>query len=432
MTAATLTRVSVERRDLERYVDAAGEEAVARVRDAARPLVGARVLHVSSTPYGGGVAEHLRSHVPLMEDLGVAAEWAVIDPSDGFSAITKALHNGLQGLDVAWNAEMEGVYADVLRAHAVGFDGDWDAVVVHDPQPAALLTALDDLGDGHRDAAWVWRCHIDLTSARPDVWAFMLPAVRAHDVSVWTMDQFVPDSLGDQPVAVFPPGIDPLAEKNADVADGFVDRACRAHGLDPDRPLVLQVSRFDRWKDPTGVIEAFAMVREDVPDAQLALVGSMAADDPEGPGQWERAHRAAELVPSVHLLADLDDRVVNALQRAADVVVQKSIREGFGLTVSEALWKGRPVVGGRAGGITLQVRDGVDGFLVDSVEEAAARIAEVVGDADLGRRLGESGRRRVRERFLVTAELEEYLRLLSSLLLEGDPSEPGWISRQAD
>jgi trehalose synthase len=410
MPSSSLQRVPVPDRQIDAYARAAGEEAVDRIRALGDALAGSRVLHINSTPYGGGVAEHLASHIPLLRDLGVDAEWWVLDVDEEFMAVTKAMHNGLQGLDVDWNAAMERTYLDTVAAHAPTFAGDWDVVVVHDPQPAALLSFLDEVGDQHRRARWLWRCHIDLTTAQADVWEFLRPHIARHDASIWTMDQFVPGSLDGGEVRVFPPGLDPLAEKNADIPDSFLRSACRAHNIDPARPLVLQVSRFDRWKDPLGVMEAFKAVRGAVPEAQLVLVGSMAADDPEGPAYWEAANRAAAEIPDVLLLADVEDRVVNALQRSATVVVQKSIREGFGLTVAEALWKGRPVIAGRAGGITLQVRDGVDGYLVDSVDEAATRIIELLGDPARADRMGAAGRELVRERFLVTRELEDYLR----------------------
>ncbi|HEX2042210.1 MAG TPA: glycosyltransferase [Acidimicrobiales bacterium] len=414
MEPRRLSRVDIGDKELADYAEAVGAEALERVRVLADQLRGARILHISSTPYGGGVAEHLSSQVPLLRDLGIEVDWRVLELEDRFIEVTKAMHNGLQGMAVEWDRKMEEVYEDLLRAHALGFQGEWDLIVAHDPQPAGLLAFLDELGDGrHRAARWVWRCHIDVSDGGGPVWDFLRPFVDRFDASVWTMEQFVPSSLAAvQPRHIFPPSIDPLTAKNAELSPGFVERACRTHGIDPARPLVVQVSRFDRWKDPVGVIEAFRSIRQRVPAAQLVLIGSMADDDPEGLEYWELANRTAAGLPDVHLLSDLDNRMVNALQRAADVVVQKSIREGFGLTVSEALWKGRPVVGGRVGGITLQIRDGVDGYLVDSAEEAADRTVELLADADRAAHMGSSGRRRVRENFLITREAEDYLRLV--------------------
>jgi trehalose synthase len=410
-----LAPVDIGQRDLADYAEAVGPDALERVYTLAEQVAGARILHISSTPYGGGVAEHLSSQVPLLRDLGVDVDWRVLELDGRFIDVTKVMHNGLQGLAVEWEREMEEVYEALLHAHALGFQGEWDLVVVHDPQPAGLLPLLDGRGSAHRAARWVWRCHIDVSDGGGPVWDFLRPSVDRFDASVWTMERFVPSSLnGGQPRHIFPPSIDPLTAKNAELSANFVERACRTHGIDPLRPLVVQVSRFDRWKDPVGVIEAFRSIRRRVPDAQLVLIGSMAADDPEGLEYWELANRTATGLPDVHLLSDLDDRMVNALQRAASVVVQKSIREGFGLTVSEALWKGRPVVGGRAGGITLQIRDGVDGFLVDSPEEAADRTVELLADVERASQMGSSGRQRVWENFLITREAEDYLRLLTA------------------
>ena len=421
MSERELRRVEVADRRLADYVDAAGADVVERIRDLAEPVTGARVLHVNATPYGGGVAEHLSSHVPLMRDLGIDAQWCVLELSDAFVEVTKALHNGLQGMDVRWDEEKKRIYAEVVHSHAAAFSGDWDLVVVHDPQPAALLAFLDELGDWHRSARWVWRCHIDLTTADADTWSFLDPYVSSYDATVWTMEQFVPQTFDGQHVHFFPPCIDPLAPKNVELPEGFIAEACARHGIDTARPIVLQVSRFDRWKDPVGVIDAFRSIRQAVPGAQLVLVGSMAQDDPEGPAYWELAERTAEGIPGICMLSGLDDREVNALQRSADVVMQKSLREGFGLTVSEALWKRRPVIGGRVGGITLQIREGVDGYLVDSPEEAAARTIALLHDEDMAGRMGASGHERVRERFLVTRELQDYLGLLAAAPSPGRP-----------
>jgi trehalose synthase len=310
---------------------------------------------------------------------------------------------------------MANAYAAVLRSHARAFSGDWDLVVVHDPQPAALLPFLDERGNNHRAARWVWRCHVDVSDGGGPAWEFLRPFVACFDASIWTMEEFVPPTLDRaQARHIFPPSIDPLSPKNADLSREVAQSVCRAEGIDPDRPLAVQVSRFDRWKDPIGVIEAFRLVREATPDAQLALIGSMAVDDPEGMEYWELANRTAAGVPDVHFLSDADDRVVNALQRAADVVVQKSIREGFGLTVSEALWKGRPVIGGRTGGITLQVQDGVNGYLVDTPQQAGGRIIELMADRAKADSMGERGREHVRKHFLITRELHDYLQLLAA------------------
>ena len=321
--------------------------------------------------------------------------------SDEFFAVTKEVHNGLQGADIEWTAAMQRIYLEKVLDNALLLEGDWDYVVVHDPQPAAMLSFLRErLGGRMRDTKWIWRCHIDLTDANPEVWEFFRPFVELHDASVWTMPEFVPASLDMDRVVHAPPCIDPLSVKNLDLAMPFCQEITRQYGIDPHRPIVCQVSRFDPWKDPVGVIEAFRIVREHVPDAQLVLAGSMATDDPEGFRVWEDTEAARAGDRDIHLLSNLHQVgavQINAFQRIADVVVQKSLREGFGLTVSEALWKGRPVIGGRAGGIKLQIRDGYDGYLVDSVEECAQRTIDLLADpvgADAHGRAGQGARAR--------------------------------------
>jgi trehalose synthase len=261
--------VPVGSKDLRAYSLAAGDDVVARLRHRAAGLAGARLLHISSTPYGGGVAEHLGTHLPLLRDLGLEAEWQVLTVPDEFLQVTKAIHNGLQGMDVAWTARMEHVYLDTLLRLAPALVDSWDFVIVHDPQPAALLTHLQDEGR-FGEARWVWRCHIDLSTVNPQVWEFLHPHVERYAATIWTMEDDVPATLSRRrPVAVFPPGIDPLAGKNIDLDSGFARSLCRVYGVDPDRPVVAQVSRFDPWKDPVGVIRSFDPVHEAMPDAQL-------------------------------------------------------------------------------------------------------------------------------------------------------------------
>lgn len=419
-----LERVPLLERDLATYRDIVGDEALDRIRELAEPLQGARVLHVNATAYGGGVAELLATLVPLMRSAGLRADWQVISGSDEFFAVTKAVHNGLQGMNIEWTSEMQEIYLERVQANAAAFEGEWDFVVMHDPQLAAMLQFLEDDAPPQRAAArgtskhWIWRCHIDLTEANQKVWEFYRPFVERHDASIWTMSEFVPASLNMPRVVTFPPCIDPLSTKNLDLARPFVEELCRQYGISVAAPIVCQVSRFDLWKDPVGVIEAFRLVRREVTDAQLVLAGSMATDDPEGFHMWELTEAARDGDPDIHLLSNIQQVgsvQINAFQRAADVVLQKSLREGFGLTVSEALWKGRPVVGGNVGGITLQIRDGEDGYLVDSVEACAERTIELLRNPTLADRMGVAGREHVRRNFLSTRNLEDYLKLFNNL-----------------
>jgi trehalose synthase len=413
-----LERVPLLAKELDDYADVVEPGTIERVRALAEPLRGARVLHVNATAYGGGVAELLATHVALLRSAGIDADWQVISGSDEFFAVTKTMHNALQGADVEWTAEMKHTYRERVLENASRVDTDYDFVVIHDPQPAALREFVRERGGDTSGAKWVWRCHIDLTDANATVWEFLRPYVEQYDASVWTMPQFVPASLRMDRVVHAPPCIDPRSVKNLDLAQPFVDEICKSYGIDPNRPVVCQISRFDPWKDPVGVIEAFRLVREHVTDAQLVLAGSMATDDPEGFHYWELSEAAAGGDPDIHLLSNIQQVgsvQINAFQRAAEVVVQKSLREGFGLTVSEALWKGRPVVGGECGGITLQIEDGVDGFLVDSVEHCAKRVLELLADPARADRMGAAGREHVRHSFLSTRELEDWLRLFASL-----------------
>ncbi len=412
-----LERVPLLEKDLDQYADVAGPAVIDEIRAAAAPLEGARVLHLSATPYGGGVAELLATHVPLLRDVGLEADWQVLYGSDEFFAVTKQIHNGLQGADVTWTPQMQRIYLERVLDNALMLEGDWDFVVVHDPQPAAMLHFLrDHPGLASDGTKWLWRCHIDLTVANPTVWEFLRPFVELHDASVWTMEEFVPASLKMDRVRHLPPCIDPLSVKNLDLAAPFCEELTRQYGVDPKRPIICQISRYDPWKDPVGVIDTFRVVRDHVPDAQLLLAGSMATDDPEAFRLWEETEQARDGDRDIHLLSNLHQVgsvQINAFQRIATVVVQKSLREGFGLTVSEALWKGRPVVGGHAGGITMQVIDGYNGFLVDSVESCARRVIDLLADPVGADALGAQGKEHVRTNFLATRELLDWLQLLS-------------------
>jgi trehalose synthase len=414
-----LERVPILEKHVDDYAGIVGIDVIDHIRELAAPLKGARVLHVNATAYGGGVAELLATHVPLLRSVGVDTDWQVMHGSDEFFAVTKAVHNALQGADIDWTPQMQRIYLEKVLDNALLFDGHYDFVVIHDPQPAALLSFLrESLGPSLEGTKWIWRCHIDLTDANPKVWEFFRPFVELHDASVWTMPEFVPASLEMDRVLHAPPCIDPLSVKNLDLAMPFCQELTRQYGIDVHRPIVCQVSRFDPWKDPVGVIEAFRLVRERVRDAQLVLAGSMATDDPEGFRVWDDTEAARAGDSDIFLLSNLHQVgsvQINAFQRVANVIVQKSIREGFGLTVSEGLWKARPVVGGRAGGIKLQIRNGFDGYLVDSVEECAARVIDLLADPVGADALGTQGKEHVRENFLSTRELEDWLELFGDL-----------------
>jgi trehalose synthase len=411
-----LPRVPLAIKHVDDYVDAAGAQAVERLRAVARQFSGARVLHLNSTSFGGGVAELLHAQLPLMRDLGIEAEWALVQGSEEYFNVTKAVHNGLQGAPVAWTTEMQRIYWERIHDNATHLTEPYDFVFVHDPQPAGILTILED--EGRREGRWVWRCHIDLSTPFAPVWATYEPIVDRYDAAIFTSKDFAQPGLSHPVLAFIPPSIDPLSNKNNEMTPDMVLGMVQHHGIDIDRPLMTQVSRFDPWKDPLGVIDAYRLVREAVRGLQLLMVGSMADDDPEGMHYLELTGVHAGGDPDIHLLTNLDgigDLEVNAFQRASGVVVQKSLREGFGLVVAEGMWKGKPVVGGNVGGIRLQIEDGRTGFLVDSVERCAERSAMLFHDPELRDSLGEAARERVRDQFLTLREVEDHLRLMASL-----------------
>jgi len=412
MGRPAIQRVELKRKHLERYRALAGEEQIAELRALGRELRGLRVLELSATATGGGVAEMLASLVPLERDLGLDAHWSVLTGDAGFFEVTKQLHNGMQGMAVELTPEDRREYLHHNERAARAFEDGWDVVVVHDPQPAALATFLPA-----REGRWIWRCHVDSSTAHPPVWAFLRPYVECHDHAVFTLPEFVPPDLAI-PTSQLVPAIDPLTSKNR-ALPGYLARETVAElGIDLERPLLLQVSRFDPWKDPLGVIEVWRRVRETLPELQLALVGSMASDDPEAWRVYRTIARETAGEPDCFLFTDqmgVTSHEVNALQRVADIAIQKSVREGFGLIVSETQWKGTALVAGRAGGIPLQLEDGVTGRLATSVEEFAAGVLELLQDPARARAMGAAGIARVRERFLLPRLLHDQLRLLRSL-----------------
>jgi trehalose synthase len=426
-----LERVDVGTQSVDRYASSAGSEAIARLRAAAAELQGLRVLHVSATPYGGGVAEILRSKIPLLRDLGLAADWKLIRGDDSFFSVTKAIHNGLQGSPQRLTAAEEQEYLAQSERNAEALDGEtYDVVVVHDPQPLPLLEF-----HGSGTAKWIWRCHVDTSEPDSHVWAFIRPFVVRYDLAVFTLGGFVPPDFPVRHVEIVPPAIDPQSPKNLELGDVLTTRVLEWIGVETHRPLIVQVSRFDPWKDPFGVIAAYRLVREEIPDAQLALVGSMALDDPEAWTMFRQIQEATAEDEGVHLFTNftgVGNIEVNALQRRAQVVVQKSIREGFGLVVSESLWKGTPVVAGRAGGIPLQLQDGRGGFLVDSFDECAARTLELLSDVELRHELGASGRELVRERFLLPRLIADELRLYRAAMQNAAHEDTGEMEFSQD
>jgi trehalose synthase len=393
------------------YEKIIGEERYEELRALAKAAKGRTMLHINATAYGGGVAEILQNLVPLLRDAGVDAHWAVLDAPAAFYDITKKIHNALQGMKLDLSDAEKQLFLDVARENAAQLT-DADVVLAHDPQAVALRHYAKDPKRG----SWVWRCHIDLTTAYQPVWSFLRPFVEEHDASIWTMPQFVRPDL-KQRVLIQAPTIDPLSVKNQEMPVSTARELVRKWKVDVDRPILLQVSRFDPWKDPLGVIDAYRLTKKGVPGVQLVMIGSLADDDPEGQEYLNRTRAHAGGDPDVFLFTNLDgvkDQEVNAFQRAATVVIQKSLREGFGLVVAEGLWKGVPVVAGKVGGIVIQIQDGVSGYLVTSPEECAARCLDLLRDPVLRKRMADSGREHVRHNFLITRDLRDQLEIVTT------------------
>ena len=409
-----LQQVDVGKRSALAYRSVAPDAILDALLQQAQALRGARVLHLNATPYGGGVSELLRSVVPLLNDLGLMVDWKVISGDDRFFQVTKTLHNGLQGAPRDLTEEDRAIYQATADHNAALFTEDYDVIFVHDPQPAAILPY-----HGKGDARWVWRCHIDTGTPNPAVWQFLRGFLGDYDAAVFTMREFVPPDFPIAHVEIIPPAIDPLSPKNLPLPEALARQILTWIGIELDRPLITQISRFDPWKDPLGVIAAYRLVRATISDAQLALVGSMALDDPEGWEVYRQIQAETEQDPLIHVFTNLTgvgNIEVNAFQRLSDVIVQKSLREGFGLVVSEALWKGTPVVAGRAGGIPLQMADGVGGMLVESVEDCAHAMLQLLQQPHKAKALARRGRERVRAEFLLPRLLLNEVALMSTLL----------------
>jgi trehalose synthase len=408
-----LQHVDIAPKPLEGYEAIIGKESVNDLRDLAAPLRGSRVAHINATVYGGGVSELLRSLVPLYRALHIDADWLVIPGSKKFFQVTKGFHNALQGADFELTEEAKDIYIAHSQAIAELLESHYDFIVVHDPQPAAVRKL-----HGRDNARWVWRCHIDTSQADRQVLAFLKPFIAEYDALVFTMEEFVPADLRDQRFSIIPPGIDPLSPKNMTLPRNLCNQILGWFGVLLTQALITQVSRFDPWKDPLGVIEVYQRVREEMPGVQLALLGQMALDDPEGWDIYRTIVAQTYGDPDIHVLTNftgLGNMEVNAFQCCSDVVLQKSIREGFGLVVSETLWKGTPVVAGRAGGIPMQMPEKAGGYLIDSIDECVEKTVRLLSDPREAQKLGAAGRAHVQAHFLITRMLADELRLLASL-----------------
>lgn len=419
---------------LEDYVQFCGRGQIDSILTLGEALEGQSIVHVNSTYYGGGVAEMLNRYVPLMNEAGVDMDWRLLKGNDEFFAFTKRIHNALQGADIKITDEDMQVYEETilhnsLFTHLEGYD----AVIIDDPQPAGLinhyhrkvpgifkpLPSLLRLDRLRKKQPWIWRGHIDLGNPNPEAAKFLSQYVSKYDSLILSHSSYSIPGIR-KPTFLIPPAIDPLSKKNMPMKEKEIDRLLAAHGISCDKPIVCQVSRFDPWKDPLGVLEVFRQVRKKR-DCQLVLLGNFATDDSQGAEIYRQVATAAEKVPDAHVLSVDSEVLVNAMQRRSDVIIQKSLREGFGLTVSEAMWKGTPVVASNVGGIPLQIEDGVSGYLVNNGQECAQRVLKLLSDRKNAKRMGKAARERVREKFLMTRLVHEELACLVSML-RGKPS----------
>src|SRR5256714_1709662 len=390
---------------IEDYLELIGAAKVERICNKAKEFKGLRVANFNSTYYGGGVAEMLSSMTLLMNSLGLQTEWRVIQGTPDFFSITKKMHNALQGGEVDLTSIKKEIFEQVIYENSVRNFIRHDFVIVHDPQPLPLIEHYE------KRCPWLWRCHIDLSRPQPETWKYLRYWIDLYDAAILSCPDFVQEM--EPPPHFFMPAINPFNIKNHELTDKEIDERLAHYNIPTDLPLVVQISRFDPWKDPVGVLEAFKRARKEL-DATLVLLGNFATDDPEGEQIYESLCACRD--ERILILTSGDDTaLVNALQTRAAVVVQKSLREGFGLTVSEALWKGTPVIGGNVGGIRLQIEDGEDGFLVESAEQCAERMLRLLGDPDELARMGRRGHEIVRERFLTFRELRDILEMLAAI-----------------
>ncbi len=386
--------------DYEQYI---GAKAVERIIKKAKNLSDFHIANVNSTYYGGGVSEILASKTLLMNSLGIKTGWRVLHGSPEFFTITKKMHNALQGGKINLSKRKMQIFEDIIFENAVRNHLEHDIVVIHDPQPLPMVEHYRKRGP------WIWRCHIDLSNPSRGIWDYLLRFVEKYDAVILSLEEYRKRLAGPQ--LFFMPAINPFSLKNRELKEEEIDERLKHYRIPTDLPLVVQVSRFDKWKDPEGVIRAFKLAQKEV-DCTLVLLGSVATDDPEGPMVYESlmGHRSERII----ILSHQDSVLVNALQRRAAVVVQKSTREGFGLTVAEAMWKGAAVIGGNVGGIRCQIEDGVNGFLVSSIGEAAARIVQLVKNKRLRKEMGQRAKETVREKFLMTRLVEQYIDMYSA------------------
>lgn len=388
---------------LEDYESLVGAKMVDRINEKSRKFQDLHVVNINSTYYGGGVAQLLSSLSILFNMVGIKTGWRIIQGSPDFFSITKKMHNALQGDEINLSNRKKEIYEMIVFENSIRNHIDHDIVIIHDPQPLPMIEHYRKRGP------WIWRCHVDLTKPNAELWDYFLKFIEKYDAIVLTLSEY--KQKLQTPQLFFEPAIDPFSIKNKKLNDEEINERLHHYDIPTDLPLVVQISRFDRWKDPEGVIRAFKIARKEV-EATLVLLGNIATDDPEGQKVYENLSDCQE--ERIIILSRQDSALVNALQSKAAVVLQKSLREGFGLTVSEAMWKGTPVIGGNVGGIRHQIVNGENGFLVSSVEEAAKRIVQLLKNKTLRNQMGNKAKKTVKNKYLMIYYLEKYLDLFAS------------------
>ena len=398
---------------LSDYVSIVGQENIDQLFRLAKRLKGKRIVHVNSTQIGGGVAEILKSLVPLMNELGIQTRWEIINGEKGFFEVTKAFHNALQGNKVDLTEEMFRAYLETNKKNAEALDLEGDVVIIHDPQPVSLIEYR------RNKAKWIWRCHIDVSKPERGVWKFLRDYIVRYDASIFSVSKFAQNL--PHPQYLIPPSIDPLSEKNTPLSQMEMSDILKRYHIKKDKPTLVQISRFDRFKDPFGVIDAYHLVKRET-DCQLILAGGGASDDPEGGMVLKEVEEKVRDDPDIKILVlpPTAHKEINAIQRCADIVLQKSLKEGFGLAVTEGMWKEKPVIGGAVGGIVEQIYNYQTGFLVHSVEGAAYRIRYLLYHKNMAKKLAKNAKEYVRRRFLITRHLRDYLSLFIALEYPGE------------
>ena len=409
-----MKEVNVNEGSLAKYSEYLGSEDKVHFENLSKELHGLRVAFINSTSFGGGVSELSHSIVPLLRSSGIDIHWYTIDGDDRFFNVTKKLHNMFQGKNATINSSEKEYYTFINAKNARELKESFDIIVVHDPQPMALPLFLNN-----KKTKWIWRCHIDTSVPSIQARDFAGEFLPLYDKTVFSMNTFAKGMNCEKSSVVIYPSIDPFSEKNRELGKEEIKNVMSKFGVDPSRQILLQVSRFDPWKDPIGVIDVYRSVKKKFSDVQLVLIGSMATDDPEGWKFYERTLRYAGEDKSLFIFTNFDgvgSVEVNAFQRSATVVLQKSLREGFGLTVSEALWKRKAVIGGNIGGIRVQIKNGENGHLINSNEEAVERIEELLSNSDKRAKFGQEGHFAVLNNFLTARHVLDYLRLFKGLV----------------